>query len=199
MPIVECKQGNATTHVGGIPYTFERDKYGRFVCNVENMGHAHCFLSREDMYRAVKDPPDKDEKPFNAPPEPAQTLRRRGQREPVASATVGEGEDKKGAKDSDGGSGDAPPTTAGGEPVVSHAPGLAASIVNGPDPGALAPQPAPEPVLRAGVTVNDPGAAQPYVPPQSAPAPAAPAPEPVQTPEKKRATRAKKTADNAAN
>lgn len=59
MALIQCLLGSATPVLSSQTYAFERDAYGRFVCEVFDLVHIQCLLSREDIYREVKAVPDK--------------------------------------------------------------------------------------------------------------------------------------------
>lgn len=59
MALIQCLLGSASPVLSSQTYSFERDAYGRFVCEVFDLLHIQCFLSREDIYREVKAVPDK--------------------------------------------------------------------------------------------------------------------------------------------
>ncbi len=53
MPLIECINGAAQTPVRGTYYSFERDRFGRFVCQVNDERDAAMFLSGAVPYREV--------------------------------------------------------------------------------------------------------------------------------------------------
>lgn len=52
MALIESIRGKAQTPVGGITYSFDRDRAGRYVCEVGNPRHASILISA-GTYRAV--------------------------------------------------------------------------------------------------------------------------------------------------
>lgn len=59
MALIQCLLGAASPTLSSNTYMFERDQHGRFVCEVFDLVHIQCLLSREDVYREVKAMPDK--------------------------------------------------------------------------------------------------------------------------------------------
>lgn len=59
MALIQCLLGAASPTLSSNTYMFERDQHGRFVCEVFDLVHIQCLLSRDDIYREVKAMPDK--------------------------------------------------------------------------------------------------------------------------------------------
>lgn len=59
MALIQCLLGAASPVLSSQTYVFERDHRGRFVCEVFDLVHIQCLLSRDDIYREVKDTPEK--------------------------------------------------------------------------------------------------------------------------------------------
>ncbi len=59
MALIQCLLGAASPVLSSQTYMFERDHHGRFVCEVFDLVHIQCLLSRDDIYREVKDTPAK--------------------------------------------------------------------------------------------------------------------------------------------
>lgn len=59
MALIQCLLGAASPVLSSQTYMFERDHHGRFVCEVFDLVHIQCLLSRDDIYREVKDTPEK--------------------------------------------------------------------------------------------------------------------------------------------
>jgi hypothetical protein len=51
MALIQCLLGSATPVLSSTTYAFERDDHGRFVCEVHDLVHIQCLLSRDDIYR----------------------------------------------------------------------------------------------------------------------------------------------------
>jgi hypothetical protein len=72
MTLIQCKSGAATPIVGGETYDFQRDKHGRFVCEVHKLTHVECLLSIADHYvkaeEIVEAAPVTEEKPAKPAP-----------------------------------------------------------------------------------------------------------------------------------
>lgn len=59
MALIQCLLGAASPVLSSHTYSFERDAHGRFVCEVFDLVHIQCLLSRDDIYREVKAEPEK--------------------------------------------------------------------------------------------------------------------------------------------
>lgn len=58
MPLIECTAGKPVeTNAGGQDYSFQRDKYGRYVAQVDKLEHA-AILTSVEWYRQVPDVPE---------------------------------------------------------------------------------------------------------------------------------------------
>lgn len=57
MALIQCLLGAASPVLSSQTYQFERDEHGRFVCEVFDLVHIQCLLSREDIYREVSATP----------------------------------------------------------------------------------------------------------------------------------------------
>jgi hypothetical protein len=114
MALVECVLGPATPYVAGHQFDFQRDRYGRFVAQVDDLKALACLLSVEH-YRVVKDEPEDEPQTEDAADTKKPAVRGK---DPAA------GETKRGRKKSDA----APaPTSDAGD--ANAAPGL--GIVQG--------------------------------------------------------------------
>lgn len=58
MALIQCLLGAASPTLSSQTYSFDRDRHGRFVCEVFDLVHIQCLLSRDDVYREVKETPD---------------------------------------------------------------------------------------------------------------------------------------------
>jgi len=57
MALIRCKLGYASTQVGADTYEFNRDTFGRYVAQVDDLRHQAILLSLADVYETVAETP----------------------------------------------------------------------------------------------------------------------------------------------
>lgn len=69
--LIQCIQGHAVTDIMGQKYSFQRNRHGDFVAEVENIRHQECLLNASYAYKRYEEPATEEaEEPKDQAPAP---------------------------------------------------------------------------------------------------------------------------------